>query len=72
VEKKMQMNEITALKEIIKDSVKEALREERLALYETLIPLVSKKEQKEIEKIHGSPADYNENEFTDLTDWVLS
>lgn len=71
----MQANEIDLFKQIIKESikesVKEALKEERYLLYETLVPYVSQNEQKEIESLYGSPADYNENEFEDATDWVM-
>ncbi len=59
------------LKFIIKDSIREALREERLNLYEILIPYVSKKEQAEIEAKFGHPARYDENAFDDMTDWVM-
>jgi len=31
---------------------------------------VSKKEQKNIEELYGSPKDYNESEFVDMTDWI--
>ena len=68
----MQTSEINMFKKIIKESIKEALQEERYLLYDTLIPGVSAKEQKEIESLYGSPDHYNENEFEDLTDWVLS
>jgi len=38
--------------------------------YEILLPKVSKKEQKNIEELYGSPKDYNESEFVDMTDWI--
>jgi hypothetical protein len=57
---------------IVKESIEDALREERLSLYEVLIPYVCKKELREIEKRYGSPSDYDEKEFKDLTDWVFS
>jgi hypothetical protein len=68
----MQTSELNMFKKIIKESIKEALREERYLLYDTLIPFVSAKEQKEIESLYGSPENYDENEFEDLTDWVLT
>ena len=72
----MQTSEIDLFKKIIKESikesVKEALKEERFLLYESLVPFVSQKEQKEIDSLYGSPADYNENDFEDATDWVLN
>ncbi len=58
------------LKEVIRSSIKEVLREERLALYELLIPSVSKKELQEIETRYGSPKQYHENDFEDMTSWV--
>jgi len=58
------------LKKLLKESLREVLREERLGLYEILLPKVSKKEQKNIEELYGSPKDYNESEFVDMTDWI--
>jgi len=58
------------LKKLLKGSLREVLREERLGLYEILLPKVSKKEQKNIEEFYGSPKDYNESEFVDMTDWI--
>jgi len=47
------------LEEIIERKVKEAVLK---ALME-LVPYVSDDEQREIEKVAGSPEDYDENEF---------
>ncbi len=58
------------LKKLIKESIREVLREERLGLCEIMIPRVSRKELEEIHIKFGSPADYGENDFTDMTDWV--
>jgi hypothetical protein len=58
-------------KKIIKESIKDALREERLNLYEILIPYVSKKELSEIEERYAAPSDYHEKEFKDMTDWEM-
>ncbi len=58
------------IKEIIKESIREVLKEERLSLYEILIPYVSKKELNEIQKKFGSPKKYDENEFVDMTAWI--
>lgn len=58
------------LKKLIKESIREVLREERLGLCEIMIPHVSQKELNEIRAKFGSPADYGEDEFTDMTDWV--
>lgn len=58
------------LKKLIKESVREVLREERLGLCEIMIPKISKKEMGEIQSRLGSPADYRKDDFTDMTDWV--
>lgn len=58
------------LKKLIKESVREVLREERLGLCEIMVPHVSKKELNEIHTKLGSPADFREDDFTDMTDWV--
>ena len=55
------------LRNIIRETVKESIREERLSLYLSLLPKVSDKEMKEIEKICGIPSDYNHSEFVDIT-----
>ena len=60
-----------ALKDIIKQSIKEVLREERLNLYLSILPRVSNKEMKEIERLYGSPEDYNKADFIDKTDWLM-
>ncbi len=48
----------------------EYLRHKRLALYESLVPSISRKELNEIEKKFGMPDQHNENDFEDMTDWV--
>jgi hypothetical protein len=58
------------LKKLIKESIREVLREERLSLCEIMIPHVSRRELDEIHTKFGSPSDYGENDFTDMTDWV--
>ena len=58
------------LKKLIKESVREVLREERLGLCEIMVPYVSKKELNEINAKFGFPAEYREDDFTDMTDWV--
>jgi hypothetical protein len=59
-----------SLKELIKESIREVLREERLNLCKILIPEIDEKELAEIEDTFGVPADYECEEFVDLTDWV--
>jgi hypothetical protein len=62
--------ETATLKALIKESVREVLREERLSLIQTLIPDVTAKEMKEISEKFGSPDNYNEDDFVDMTDWL--
>ncbi len=58
------------LKRIIKQSIKEVLKEERLNVLDLLIPEVSEKEMLDIKKHYGNPSKYKKVEFKDLTDWV--
>jgi hypothetical protein len=58
------------LKKLIKESIREVLREERLSLCEIMIPHVSRRELDEIHTKFGSPSDCGENDFSDMTDWV--
>ncbi len=58
------------LKEIIKASVREVLKEERITLYEILVPKVSKRELEEIHEKFNTPTNYDEDEFVDMSDWV--
>ena len=53
--------EILELKALIKESVREVLREERLLLCQVLMPSVSDEEQAEIETEFGFPSDYNDD-----------
>jgi hypothetical protein len=54
------MNTITILKKELKTAVKESVREvlsqELMKFRALLLPQVSKKEQKDIEKIYGKPS----------------
>ena len=54
--------EIQELKALIKESVREVLREEML--------YVSDEEQADIEEHFGLPSDYDRDELVDMTDWV--
>lgn len=58
------------LKELIKEGIREVLREERLGLCEIMIPHLSKKELREIQIKLGSPGNYREEDFVDMTAWV--
>jgi hypothetical protein len=62
--------ETQMLRDIIKESIREVLREERLSLFLALIPVVSDKEIREIEAKFASPLQYAPEEFTDMTDWI--
>ncbi|MEX0269228.1 hypothetical protein AB3R30_08790 [Leptolyngbyaceae cyanobacterium UHCC 1019] len=62
--------EIQELKALIKESVREVLREERLLLCQVLMPYVSDEEQAEIEAEFGSPSEYGNDELVDMTNWV--
>lgn len=59
--------EANELKQLVKESVREVLREERLRLCQILIPYVSDKEMQEIQAKLGVPADYNSSEFINMT-----
>jgi hypothetical protein len=58
------------LKALIKESLREVLREERLHLCKLLMPFVSDEEQAEIEAQFVPPDDFDASETVDLTDWV--
>lgn len=62
--------EIQELKLLIKETMREVLREERLTLCKILMPYVDDAEQAELEAEFGSPADYPEDEAIDMTAWV--
>ncbi len=62
--------EIQELKLLIKESMREVLREERLLLCKILMPYVNDDEQKELETDFGLPADYQDEEAVDMTAWV--
>ncbi len=62
--------ETATLKALIKESIKEVLKEERLSLIQALIPSVTDKEMKEILAKFGTPDNYNQDDFVDMTDWL--
>jgi hypothetical protein len=49
--------EIQKIKSLIKKSIREVLREERLLLCKSLMPFISNEEQAEIDVEFGSPSD---------------
>jgi flavodoxin len=62
--------EIQELKALIKETMREVLKEERLRLCQILIPYISNDEQRELEAEFGSPSEYADDEAVDMTDWV--
>ncbi|WP_287253981.1 hypothetical protein [Moorena sp. SIO4E2] len=58
------------LKTLIKESIREVLREERLLLCHMLMPYVSDQDQQELDTSFGLPQDYETEEVTDLTDGI--
>ena len=58
-----------SLKEIIKSSVKEAIKEERMNLSFALAPKVDHEEMQDIIKNFGTRKDYKTEEFEDISDW---
>ena len=61
--------EISTLKELIRDTMREVLQEERILLFKMLMPIVSDEEQAAIENQFGLPDD-NDDEWTDMTEWI--
>lgn len=57
-----------ALKALIKESVREVMREEWFKFFEMLTPHVDDEEQADIEA-NFSPSDYDDEDFIDVTDW---
>ncbi|MGG6241537.1 hypothetical protein ACQ4N7_23165 [Nodosilinea sp. AN01ver1] len=57
-----------ALKALIKESVREVMREEWFKFFQMLMPYVDDDEQSDIEASF-SPEDYNDEDFVDVTDW---
>ena len=62
--------EIQQLKALIKETMREVLKEERLHLCQILIPYVSDEEQSELEDEFGVPSEYVDDETVDMTDWL--
>jgi hypothetical protein len=62
--------ELHELKAMIKESLREVLREERFLLCKVLIPYISDEEQQDLEAAFGLPSGYTDEEVIDMTDWV--
>ena len=60
--------ETNALKSLIKESVREVMREEWFKFFELLTPYVDDEEQAEIEASF-SPAVHPDSDFVDITGW---
>ena len=67
----MEIQELkTLIQETVRETMLEVLKKERLALCLALIPRVSDKEMQEIQEQFGSPSDYDQDDFINMTDWV--
>ncbi len=62
--------DIDILKSLIKESVTEALSEERMSFYETVIPFVSDIEMQDIVNTHGDKPE--KTEYVDMTSWFAN
>ncbi len=60
--------DIQTLKSLIKDSVREVMREEWFKFFDLLLPYVDPQEQADIEASF-SPADHSDEDFVDITHW---
>lgn len=63
----MQQMEALELKALIKESIREILREERLMLCQIFVPFIDDEEQSEIEAELGSPSDCDADELIETT-----
>ena len=59
------------LEKLIKQSVKKAIIDERMNLYNALIPSVSVKEMDDIRKRYKRERKNGKKNYKDLTNWVL-
>jgi hypothetical protein len=62
--------DITGLKALIKETMREVLQEERILLCKMLMPYISDEEQAEIDAQFGKPDDDEDGEWIDMTEWV--
>ena len=62
--------EASELKQLVKESIREVLREERLHLCQVLTPSVSDREMQAIQEKLGAPTNSADAEFVNMTDWV--
>lgn len=63
--------DIASLKDLIRETIREVLQEERILLFKMLMPYVSDEEQSEIDAQFGSPLDEGDDEeWIDMTEWV--
>jgi hypothetical protein len=59
-----------ALKALIKESVREVLKEEWFAMWQSVVPEVSDAEQAAIDQSFGSPSDYKQSDFFGMSEWL--
>lgn len=64
--------EMETLKQLMKESIREVLREERLSLMQVLIPDVSDQEMKEIIKKFDSPDKYDKEDVSERRKALIS
>ena len=62
--------EIQELKALIKETMREVLKEERFHLCQILTPYVSDEEQSELEAEFSLPSLYTNDEVINMTDWL--
>ena len=58
------------LKNLIKESFREVLREERLLLCNILMPYVNDQEQKEVDQKLGKLQEYKKEKLIDINYWL--
>jgi hypothetical protein len=58
------------IQQSVRETVREVLREERLLLWQMFVPYVTDEEQEELDTEFGSPSDYEDEEWVDMTNWV--
>jgi hypothetical protein len=54
------------IKELIRESMREVIHEERINLYKAIIPTVSDEEMQEIIEKSGTPSDYDIDDFEEF------
>jgi hypothetical protein len=63
--------EINELEILIKSTIIKTIHEERFNLQMALVPTVSEREMKGIIQQFGSPQNYTESDYEDISDWFI-